>query len=310
MTNLKFYIYRLCCLVMFLVGGCIAVNQPIDPTASPTNEVVVSSTLIPTNNAPTNTPTSTNTPLPLVETPLPTLSPNDAYLRLQGILQNNANCRLPCWWGFTPGKTSWQDASRFLETFTSVHQEELNRKNPIKDYAYVYVYLPLPPDKGTLDHTYVIKDNKITEISAYVYDWSPFLFLKNILAEQGSPDEVFIRTFRNSDYINGARLYEIILFYGKLGILLEYSGGSLNTVGEKLQNCFDDMKSPFVYIWSPDTPTTSTEAINKYLDIVNLPYPISLEKATGMDVVTFYEAVKKSGNTTCLETPLELWPEQ
>lgn len=304
MTNLKFYIYRLCFLLMFLVGGCTAVNQPIAPTASQTIIVVVSSTPISTINA----PTSINTPLPLVETPLPTLSPNDAYLRLQDILQNNANCRLPCWWGFTPGKTSWQDASRFLETFTTINQEEISNKNPIGDY--VYVYLPLPPDKGTLNHTYVIKDNKIAEISAYVYDWSPFLFLNNVLAEQGPPDEAFIRTFRNSDYIDGSRLYEIILFYGKLGILLEYSGGRLNTVGEKLQNCFDDMKSPFIYIWSPDTPMTSAEAINKYLDIVNLPYPIYLEKATGMDVVTFYETFEKSGNTTCLETPLELWPEQ
>ena len=301
MRNLRCFSCLICFLLVFFVGGCAI--------AFPPTEVIATQTIEPRHPTLTATnavgpPTKTDTPFPLPETPLPTLSPDDAYARMQDLLKSNDSCRLPCWWGITAGKTSWQDASRFLETFTYVNQKEISNNNSISGYAYVY--LPLPPDQGTLNHTYVIEDNTVIEIYAYVFDWSPFLFLSDFLAEYGPPDEGFLRTFRYDE--NGSQPYQIDLFYAKLGMLLEYSGGDPNTAGEKIQNCFDDMYSPFVYIWSSDTPMTSAEAIDKFLDTQNMPYPIPLDKATGMNIISFYETFKNPDNTICLETPLKLWP--
>ncbi len=292
MRSLKFSLYLICFL---LTGGCSITRPPAGTVATQTTDLVASNT---TPTIAVSAPTSTSLPLSLTETPLPTLAPDDAYARLQGLLENNAGCKLPCLWGTTPGKTSWQDASHFLETFTNIYRDE--------NSSYAYVYLPLPPDKGTLNHTYVIKGSTVVEIYAYVYDWSPFLYLSKFLTDYGPPDEVFLRTFRRDE--NGSQPYQIDLFYADLGMLLEYSGGDPNTMGDKIQNCFDDMYSPFVYIWSSDTPMTSTEAIDKFLDTQNMPYPLPLDKAAGMDVVTFYETFKNPDNATCLETPSELWP--
>ena len=61
---------------------------------------------------PTFTPTSVST-----LTPLPTLSQRDAHDLIQALLQNNGGCRLPCWWGITPGQTDWNTARQFLDTF-------------------------------------------------------------------------------------------------------------------------------------------------------------------------------------------------
>src|SRR6185436_10642432 len=136
--------------------------------------------------------------------------------------------------------------------------------------------------------------------------WSPYLYLSNVLTEYGPPDDIFLKTFHDAG--TGSQPFQVDLFYAKLGILLEYSGGDLNTVGDKLQNCFDDLYSPFVFIWSTDEPITAEQAIDKYLIQQPMPYPVPLDKATGMDVATFYETFKNPDNTTCLETPLELWP--
>ena len=167
-------------------------------------------------------------------------------------------------------------------------------------------YFRLPNEKGTLNHTYYIKNNIVVGIDAYVYDLMPSLYLSNFLTEYGPPDEAFLRTFRRDE--DGSQPYQIDLFYGKLGVLLEYSGGDPNTVGAKIRNCFDDMYSPFIYIWSPAASMTSGEAIEKLLDTQNMPYPVPILEATGMDVVTFYETFKDPDNTACLETPSNLWP--
>lgn len=100
------------------------------------------------------------------------------------MLEKNGGCELPCWWGITPGKTSWQDAAHFLGSFSTIYRDE--------NSSYAYVYLPLPPDEGTLNHTYVIEGDTVVEIYAYVYDWSPLLYLSKFLTDYGPPDEIFL----------------------------------------------------------------------------------------------------------------------
>lgn len=289
MLNQKLHLGLTFIFVLFFVGGCSEAFPSANTTATKSIDPI--------------SPTNTNTPVSLIETPSSTLSPDDSFARLQDLLKDNGGCRLPCWWGIVPGTTTWKEAESFLSTFN-----DLGDAGGSDDFFAVEAHLRLPREKGTLSHTYYIKNNVVVGITAYVFDWSPFLFLSKILTEYGPPDEIFIRTFRNSE--NGSQPYQIDLFYAELGILLEYSGGDLNTIDEKLVNCFEDLYSPFVYIWSPDKPITSTEAIDTYLNIEAMPYPIPLEDATGMDVITFYEAFRNAENPACLETPRDIWPTQ
>jgi hypothetical protein len=281
------------------VEGCSVTNPSAEATSTQSVDQIS-----PTKTATIATEVSsrTHTTPPLIGTQLPTLLPEDAYTQLQDLLEENSGCRLPCWWGITPGKTTWKDAESYLGTFNN-----LGDARGSEQFFALDVHLRLPKEKGTLSHTYYIKNDVVVGINAYVFDWSSFLYLSNFLAEYGPPDEVFLKTFRYEE--NGMRPYQVDLFYAKLGMLLEYSGGDVNNIGDKLQNCFEDMYSPFVFIWSTDEPLTSGEAINKYLLQQPMPYPIPLKIATGVDVTTFYELFKNPDSKTCLETPAELWPE-
>ena len=87
---------------------------------------------------------------------------------------------------------------------------------------------------------------------------------------------------------------------------MEYSGGDLVDLGEKIQNCLDELTSPFIYLWSPNRGMGFDEAKVQFLDTENFPQPIPLQEATGMDVNTFYQSIIDFGNV-CVETPKELW---
>lgn len=253
----------------------------------------------------TTTPSLTPT---VTWTPLPTLSARQARVKINELLGTNGGCELPCWWGITPGETSWHDASRFLKTFSTVKSgNEFGITRPNNDYTYHFAYFQVLPEFGTLNHSYVVKDDVVTRIYAYVHDWSPFLYLSNILTEYGPPDGVFLTTYRYE--LNGARPYLVYFVYEKLGLLLEYSGGVTKNIGDTVQNCFEELDSPFVYIWSTgDEPLTAEEAIEKYFR-QPMAYPVDLEKAAGVDINTFYEKFKTPSNTNCLVMPSELWTE-
>lgn len=301
MINQKLHVNLICISIILSVEGCSSVPPPsVEAIATQSTNIV---SLTATNTLVAGVPTSINTSLPLIAS-FHTLSPDDAYARLQNVLKNNADCRLPCWWGITPGKTTWKEAEAYLGVFNDLG----NVRGGVNEFSSVSVHLPLLKEEFTLNHTYYIKNNIVVGVGAYVYDWSPFLYLSNILTEYGPPDGVFLTTFRYE--LNGMRPYQVNLVYEKLGILLSYSGGDAKNIGDTVQNCFEDLDSPFVFIWfAEDEPLTSQEAINKYLKLQSMPYPISLEEAAGMDMNTFYETFKDPNSTNCLVTPAELWPE-
>src|SRR5688572_13990138 len=45
----------------------------------------------------------------------PTMTTDEAKRLVRDLLENNAGCKLPCWWGITPGKTTWSEARQILE---------------------------------------------------------------------------------------------------------------------------------------------------------------------------------------------------
>jgi hypothetical protein len=122
------------------------------PSKTNTKTNSTTATLTPTIRS-TNTlePTEIITPLFPTWTPLPTLNAENVKQLLADLLGNNAGCRLPCFWGITPGKTTWQEASTFLESFTML----LGINNTTKGLSYAYFQVPFPKDMGTITHTYV-----------------------------------------------------------------------------------------------------------------------------------------------------------
>ncbi len=236
------------------------------------------------------------------ETAIPkeTLIPEQAQKLVQELLENNNGCRLPCWWGITPGKTSWTEARSFLQSFAIY----------IGETGGVRVPLPSPYSNADyMEQEYFIKDGIVDYIRIFNFNLAPKYFLPNFLKAYGQPSEIWIRTFAKEDL--GIQNFVVDLFYQAKGILIEYSSGDpLTETDGKLQNCFiKNMDSPFIYLWSPEKQSLSfQEAKQKFLDTRNLPEPLPLETATGMDIKTFYETFKNPITKACIETPQNLWP--
>jgi len=235
----------------------------------------------------------------------PTLTTDESQKIVRDLLENNAGCRLPCWWGITPGETTWVGARQILEKVSSFMSEPRSEET---FYVDLHVLLPYPQDSADyMEHSYHVENGVVDYIDVYNFNLAPNYALPNLLKSYGQPDEIWIRTFPKAE--RGIQHFLIDVFYGKLGILAEYgTGDPMKEVNGNLQNCLiTDMDSPFLDLWSPKTQNLSFQEAKTFIDTVNLPEPKPLFEATGMDVKTFYETFKNSKTNVCLETPKKLW---
>jgi len=105
----KSFIQLLPIFTLFLVGcsGLIETTQP-----SP----ILRTAGITTSSSQTLTPTATmtNTPNP---TPWPTFSQEEAVQEITELMQTNAGCTQPCFWGINPNLNSFYEAQNFFDKF-------------------------------------------------------------------------------------------------------------------------------------------------------------------------------------------------
>ena len=235
----------------------------------------------------------------------PTLTTDESKRLVRDLLENNAGCRLPCWWGIIPGKTTWVKAREILENVSLFIGGEASSKD---FYASVSAYLPYPYDFAPyMEQLYGVKNGVVNYIRVYNFDLAPNYRLSNVLETYGQPTEIWMRTY-SEDQID-IQPFLIDLFYQNSGILIEYSTGDpLAELNGKLQNCqIIKMDSPFIHLWSPEAQALSFQEAKKFIDTMSLPEPKPLLEATGMDVKTFYETFKNSETNVCLETPKDIW---
>lgn len=165
-----------------------------------------------------------------------------------------------------------------------------------------------PPNPATyMEHQYFIRDGIVDYIRVYNFDLAPNYYMPAFLQSYGRPTEILVRTYR--EYEMGLHPFLIDLFYEDKGILVEYSAENPTTEGNKLKNCLKELKSPFIYLWSPNEQKLSfQDAYEKFLDTRSLPEPIPLLLATGVDVNTFYKTYKDPEADFCIKTDKSLWP--
>lgn len=233
----------------------------------------------------------------------PTATIDESKKVVQDLLENNAGCQLPCWWGITPGKTTWAEARSFLESFALY----------IGETGGVRVPLPASYSNATyMEQWYFINNGIVEYIRIYNYSLAPNYYLPKFLEKYGQPSEIWIRTFSQEEIAQQNFAFD--LFYMDKGILLEYGTETPIedvVVDGKLQNCLNNADSPFIYLWSPEKNNMSfQDAKQKFLDTTNLPEPKPLLEATGMDEKAFYETFKNTDTDICVETPEYLWQQR
>lgn len=271
------------------------------PTIAPTNTAVATLTSLP--------PTATQTPV-VTLTPLPTFAPDEAVNKVIALLQDNQNpdCLLPCWWGATPGQTTWQDIEPFLKSFAL----EINDSSA----KTAFVAFSVPEDiyyTKYLDIAYGLDmENTITDIwipSVNIMGYDP----QTMMTVYGVPDELWLLTF--DDVLQGDVLpLHLVMVYQKQGISFHYYVDA-SRVGEMVIACFEPgiveterpklfPAGPRLTLWEPGQTKTIEEAAY-YPDEPYYP----LEEKTDLTPQTFYEKFTNPDESPCIETPSELWNE-
>ena len=272
------------------------------PLASSTPTPTPSATLMPSA-----TPTVTSI---LTWTPAPTLSRQDAYALVQDLLKNNGGCKLPCWWGITPGQTDWSMARHFLETFVvQIGQgwEETVVKDGVSIQQVAY-YITYQVENGTAI-SYVFIENSIVREIEFGEDGAQQSFrLYQLLADYGPPDEVYISAHRvTSD--GSPPPFGFILNYAQKHFWADFHLDGKVT-GEKVIAC-PQSADPRIWAGLPEREWTS-DALFNYVFGPPVPgfprYPVlTLKEATGMSLESFTNIFEDPDNQSCLETPADLW---
>lgn len=268
-------------LIIFLVGGCKSINQTgATQTHFLNNETprMATSAITETANLlPSRVPTST---------PPPTLPPEDKDAKITGLLETNGGCDLPCWWGITPGLTSWGEAKEILV--------------PIADkVGYLTAVIDYPEDLNeitALDKWIGFSAEAERGILSELRLGPLYGFpLNQILSEYGAPSQIYLHAVRSPVPESNAS-FSIVLFYQDLGFWIEFGGKfEKKYVLDICPYSHHPMEGGFMYTWSPDEPRTFEDFEGK--TSVGITYPI--EDMSDIDVETFYKWYTDPSSSAC-----------
>jgi hypothetical protein len=310
--NIAWHILVVSC-AMCLPLGCARTTSPAPISAIGTSTYPPSTiTTTPITLTPSITPSSTSTPTPkptatltptITPTRLPTLPRPEAEEKVMELYRTNGRCRLPCWWGITPGKTSSNDARKILGPLAlgkTFHSAE--------NWEYFDVGLPAPKDvyETFFQEVYISIDGIVDSIVIYETFPSPFYnTISNFLSSVGPPEEVWVSA--SLGLYEDMHPFRVQLFYPHRGILVSFSDNA-NLVGNKLESCSQGDDGGTLFIWASGADKTfeNWRYITRWGSYNALYLP--LDAATGMDVETFYETFKKPTNQVCLRTTIDIWP--
>lgn len=240
---------------MILISGC-GKMQSIDesptptfsrflpPTWTPSITLTPTTTLIPTVTktltptiAPSSTPTITQT-LPPSLTLLPTIPLDRLDLEFEILLANNGGCRLPCFWGLTPGITTVAELEQFAYQFPEGLVSSWNDK-------FTIYYITSKTGDTSFSVNFIVKNDVIQSISLNVDTARYYVTLPKLLISYGMPTKILIGPSDYEPDLTMLVLYEDQQFMGKYWLYPNPSDNSLY--------CYDPQFSPIdVITWSPD----------------------------------------------------------
>jgi len=239
----------------------------------PTSALITTPTFLSTQvePSPTNTVAPTN---------LPTLQKEEAERSIKELFTANSKCRLPCFDGFTPGKSPWSEVKNTLLSIS----EDYSPGHPS-----VFTFkLPTGFGQGEKQpiNIYAKGDQDVELIQAVWFDYP----IQKLLADYGRPSEIYI--FVLPLPFSPPGLVELVFYYPDHGFTALYAGTT--DVGNKLSICpghLDKMDdNPKLWVWNLQTQKTLEDLTLSYdIGIRDLQEYRPILNATGLNVDEFYK---------------------
>jgi hypothetical protein len=309
-------------VILFLVA-CSPPNNLKSTVISSVTEInLIGSTatgLIPTKTKTLSTATAEET---TSITSQPTFSAEDARLILQTNLKNNGNCRLPCFWGFTPGDTRYEESVAFMErlgdiavpnsievsnssfedaNFTSISLWETDSR--------IYMGIEINNLEGILGHTKFYtgasrEEGTPPEVQAHASYGNPFFqqsleyyFLPSILTTYGKPSVVLIAPFPDDlPYIGD---FGMVLYYPDQWFFIQYIFPKDERDG-KFIGCPSKSAYIDVITWPPQEEFKISEIVKDMsgsgINELNYNYFKPISDVTTMSLDDFYQTFRNRGD--------------
>jgi hypothetical protein len=255
-------------------------NSPSSPSKTPTKTVHF-------------TPTETYTPLPTID-----------RFGIQGLIDTNGGCELPCWWGIEPGKTTLEQVTVFLSPITKKLESYGPSKITVKGIQYESVGSSFDyalPGRQDLGSMYIVSWNGVVtflgvDSSTMSYRWK----ISQILQKMGKPTEIYLLVKRGWSEIPVI----LVLYYPDQRVYFRINIDAYEENGI-VRICLPQNGFTFA-TWSHDFDIDD-QFKNLILGPESERKLQRLEEATSLTKDDFYEIFSDPSSLNCIESPLDVW---
>jgi hypothetical protein len=286
----------------------------------------------------TPSPSPTATPQPPTATPQPTLSAEGMKTLILDLVQANGGCRLPCFLGLTPGQTDYATFHDFVgqfyaldtpDIYVSIWNLDISRFFTLsfrENSTHIFFQLADVATEGSNDIAMLTMngypmgefgntpegglDLRPIYGDALFAQTFQYYTLPNILSTYGPPGRVLLATWPDDpDRLDiKSWPFSLVLLYPEQGIFVEYVAVR-ETVGSHFAGC-PSKAHIYLGVWAPERALSLNDVAQKAGSVINelnVDYFKSVEEVTPLTFDEFYETFKNPANTSCLETPIDLW---
>ena len=313
-------------LVFVMMGSCSSRinNQPaslpvtnltsmagIVASITPSVTLFPTPTLIPspTSRPSTSTPTVTSVPTAIPSRALtfpPTLPPDQAQQMVSRMVSSNGGCRLPCWWGITPGKSTWVETVNVLSPFVSnIETYQLgggvdSNGNIQPNFMAIMNYFNKNASKSL---QLSVTNDIVDSISAY--DDTSSYKLSALVKLLGDPPVIYVNTVNTSP--SGTVPFVLVIYYPDKGIIATYiEEYNAPIEGKYVVFCARDI-APMMLFWNPEQGRN--DQYEKSF-LASLDYWVNdgglhlIEEVSDSSKSAIYANLRETG---CIYVSVELW---
>lgn len=230
-----------------------------------------------------------------------TYSPQEKIEKVIELQKSNGGCELPCWWGITPGKDSWDKFSKIIIPFSDINLVFPHENN------ITHHYLEFPGIGKNLVVDVYVDDEGIIDIIRIGKD----VVMEKFLSDFGLPEQVWISS---DGIVPGPSEFRIAFFYPREGYMGAYIGEATlreQNNNEVIRICPDDFLGRVIlWLWSPESDKEFSDIPVERL-IGKPPTTLSLvrlEEYSNYNGTTFYQDVIDKSINACIEVDASIWP--
>jgi len=315
-------IFCLSLVVVLLLAQCIPNDKPQDTSVKTQVQTMPNLSIEVPKDTPSNNPLTqqlstvipTFIPLPTFKPVLtPTIDRNEKSNKVIPFLNDNGGCKLPCFWGITPGKTTWKEAKIIFDKLSILTEDYKYQDGILHDASFDFYKNDLRISVGLE----LFEEQQV--ISIIVLDISDDLIAKyysftEILKNYGEPKKIGIDLKILGQYGQPDTAHlQVFLAYGDIWLRIYYNRIAVKSkTSEAYLYCPNDpiqilnRNSISMIIQAVEKPLDN-ESLSKKLGGLAVNEPFSIEKASNIKVNEFYISMINGNKNFCLETPVKYW---